>query len=151
MSGGSHRKRRRVTSSATHGSRPPRVARTPKKSVAKNRIRRQLLQDWRGLPEMEDRPDRTTLVASVLEKLLPKLGLGERLQEQQIEEAWKAIVGEFLSAHSSPVALRDGCLLVRVSQPTVRYELEQVWKSKIISSLQERFGKGKVRTLRFQL
>jgi len=36
------------------------------------------------------------------------------------------IVGDFIAAHSAPVALREGVLYVRVLQPALHYELEQV-------------------------
>lgn len=112
-------------------------------------IRKRVLEDWRGLPEGSGRPDRCVAVPDALKKLLPKLGLTERLNEQEILEAWREIVGEFLAAHSAPQSVRAGVLLVHVLQPTVRYELDRTWKSEILRKLRERFGARAIREVRF--
>jgi Dna[CI] antecedent, DciA len=45
-----------------------------------------------------------------------------------------------IAAHSTPVALREGVLYVRVLQPALHYELEQISKSEIPRKLKQRFG-----------
>ena len=82
---------------------------------------------------------------------MQKLGLKERLQESEILAAWKSLVGEFIAAHSCPVALRDGILYVHVLQPALHYELERVTKPEIVRKLKQRFGARTVRDLRFRL
>jgi hypothetical protein len=47
---------------------------------------------------------------------MQRLGLRERLHEAVID-AWSKIVGEFIAAHSAPVALREGRSL-RTRPPT---------------------------------
>jgi predicted nucleic acid-binding Zn ribbon protein len=117
----------------------------------KPKLRSKLLEEWRGLPQVEERPDRMTPVGPVLEKLLTKLGFSERLDEEAMLRSWKALVGDFLAAHSAPVGLKNGELLIRVTQPAVRYELDRVWKKRILDTMQKEFGKSKIRSLRFQL
>ena len=114
-------------------------------------LRKKILADWRGLYEPAERPDKCSPVGAILEKILPKLGLNERLGERQIMEAWHAIVGEFLARHSLPVGLSGGILTVQVLQPSVRYELDRNWKSDILAKLQARFGPRTVREIRFRL
>ena len=80
---------------------------------------------------------------------MQQLGLRERLHETEVIEAWSKIVGEFIAAHSSPVALREGVLYVRVLQPALHYELEQV--SKIVRKLKKRFGPKTIRAIRFRV
>lgn len=92
-----------------------------------------------------------TLVAPVLDVFLKKLGLGERIDEQAIQDCWKEIVGDFLASHSVPVGLKNGSLLVRVSQPSVHYELDRSWRPRILATLRERFGSDRIREIRFQL
>jgi len=82
---------------------------------------------------------------------MPSLGLGERLREQEIQEAWAAIVGDFLAQHSRPTALKNGVLIVQVLQPSVHYELERVWKSEVLQKLKARFGARALREIRFRL
>jgi len=48
-------------------------------------------------------------------------------------------------------ALRDGILYVRVLQPALHYELEQISKSEILRKLQRRFGGKTIRDIRFRV
>jgi predicted nucleic acid-binding Zn ribbon protein len=114
-------------------------------------LRAAVIAEWRGLPEKKMRPDRWQAPADVLPKLMHRLGLRERLHETEVIEAWSKIVGEFIAAHSAPVALRDGVLYVRVLQPALHYELEQVSKIEILRKLKKRFGTKTIRNLRFRV
>ena len=87
----------------------------------------------------------------LLPKLMQRLGLRERLQETEVIEAWAKIVGDFIAAHSAPVALREGVLYVRVLQPALHYELEQVSKIDILRKLNQRFGSKTIRDVRFRI
>ena len=84
-------------------------------------------------------------------KLMQRLGLRERLHETEVIEAWSTIVGEFIAAHSAPVALRESVLYVRVLQPALHYELEQVSKIDILRKLKQRFGGKTIRDVRFRV
>ena len=78
------------------------------------------------------------------------LGLGERMKESEVLQAWKEVVGPFYAAHSLPSQLRDGVLVVRVLQPTVHFEMDRS-KGQIVEKLRARFGSRVVRELRFRL
>ena len=110
-----------------------------------------VIAEWRGLPERKMRPDRWQAPADLLPKLMQRLGLRERLREAEVIEAWSKIVGEFIAAHSAPVALREGVLYVRVLQPALHYELEQVSKVEILRKLKKRFGTKTIRDIRFRI
>ena len=56
-----------------------------------------------------------------------------------------------IAAHSSPVLLREGILYVRVLQPALHYELEQVSKIDILRKLKLRFGAKVIRDVRFRV
>ena len=114
-------------------------------------LRATAIAEWRGLPEKYSRPDRWQAPADVLPKLMQRLGLKERLHETEVMEAWGKIVGEFIAAHSAPVALREGVLYVRVLQPALHYELEQVAKIDILRKLKQRFGAKIIRDIRFRV
>ena len=113
-------------------------------------IRKRVLEDWRGLPEETARPERCVPAADALKKLIQKLGLTERLNEQEIQAAWREIVGDFLAGHSLPVSVRAGVLTIQVIQPAVRYELDRSWKRSILRKLQDRFGAKSVCEVRFR-
>jgi len=114
-------------------------------------LRAAVIAEWRGLPDRKMRPDRWQSPADLMPKLMQRLGLRERLRETEVIEAWSKIVGDFIAAHSAPVALREGILYVRVLQPALHYELEQISKSEILRKLKQRFGSKTIRDLRFRV
>jgi predicted nucleic acid-binding Zn ribbon protein len=114
-------------------------------------LRAAVIAEWRGLPERKMRSDRWQSPAELMPKLMQRLGLRERLQETEVIDAWSKIVGEFIAAHSTPFALRDGILYVRVLQPVLHYELEQVSKIDILRKLKQRFGARTIRDVRFRV
>ena len=114
-------------------------------------LRATVISEWRGLPERRMRPDHWQAPAELLPKLMQKLGLKERLHETEVIEAWAKIVGDFIAAHSAPVALRDGILYVRVLQPALHYQFEQISKADILRKLKQRFGIKTIRDIRFRV
>src|SRR5436309_1279412 len=114
-------------------------------------LRAAAIAEWRGLPDKKARPDHWEATAELLPKLMQRLGLRERLHENEVIEAWAKIVGEFISAHSAPVALRERILYVRVLQPALHYELEQISKNEILRKLKQRFGGKVIRDIRFRV
>ena len=114
-------------------------------------LRAAVIAEWRGFPERKMRTDRWQSPAELVPKLMQRLGLRERLHEREVIDAWFQIVGEFIAAHSTPFALRDGILYVRVLQPALHYELEQVSKIDILRKLKKRFGSKAIRDIRFRV
>jgi predicted nucleic acid-binding Zn ribbon protein len=117
----------------------------------KTSLRARIIAEWRGLPGKTVTHNRWSLPADVLPNLMQRLGLKERLHETEVADAWSNIVGEFIAAHSAPVALREGVLYVRVLQPALHYELEQVSKMDILRKLKQRFGGKIIRDVRFRV
>ena len=78
-------------------------------------------------------------------------------RERQIEtevarQLSPKIVGDLIAAHSTPVALSDRILYVRVLQPALHYEFEQICKpSEILRKLKVRFGAKTIRDVRFRV
>lgn len=113
-------------------------------------FRRHIVAEWRGYREpKEGRP--VSAVSDLVGSLVTRLGLGERICEQEILSAWRDIVGDFLAGHSTPARLVGGVLHVQVLQPTVRYELETRWRSTILEKLRSRFGTSTVKDLKFRI
>jgi predicted nucleic acid-binding Zn ribbon protein len=111
-------------------------------------LRKRVLKEWRGLPS-EATPDKQDVIAEVLGKVVTKLGLHARIKQEEIVSTWNELVGDFLAAHSEPQQLSHGILSVRVLQPTIRYELDRVWKKEVLQKLQARFGTKLIRDVRF--
>jgi predicted nucleic acid-binding Zn ribbon protein len=114
-------------------------------------LRAAVIAEWRRLPERKPQPDRWQSPAELMPKLMQRLGLRERLRETEVIDAWSKIVGDFIAAHSAPVALREGILYVRVLQPALHYELEQISKPEILRKLKQRFGAKTIRDVRFRV
>ncbi|MGZ4983104.1 MAG: DciA family protein [Chthoniobacterales bacterium] len=114
-------------------------------------LRAAVIAEWRGLPEPKPRPDKWSSARELLPSLMQRLGLSERLKEEQVVAAWQSIVGEFIAAHSVPFALREGVLHVRVLQPALHYQFEQISKAGILRKLKQRFGPKVIRDLRFRI
>jgi predicted nucleic acid-binding Zn ribbon protein len=114
-------------------------------------LRAAVIAEWRGLPQRKRQSDRWQSPAELMPKLMQRLGLRERLRETEVIEAWSKIVGDFIAAHSAPVALREGILYVRVLQPALHYELEQISKPEILRKLKQRFGGKTIRDVRFRV
>jgi predicted nucleic acid-binding Zn ribbon protein len=114
-------------------------------------LRSRVLEEWRGLPQPDGRADRTVTVGDALKQLAPKLGLANRLREQEVLNAWSAIVGEFFARHSHPAKLWEGTVIVHVVQPTILYELDRKWKPLVLRKLRERFGSRTIKDVRFRL
>lgn len=113
-------------------------------------IRHRVLAEWRGLPAAPPLEHRAQRLDGVLEKLMKKLGLAERVREEEITRAWSDTVGDWIAQHSSPSRLRQGVLHVQVLQPTIHYELDRS-KPEILRKLRERFGAKTIREVRFRV
>jgi len=114
-------------------------------------LRAAVIAEWRGVQQKKARPDRFHTTGELLPKIMQRLGFRERLHETEVIDAWSKIVGEFIGAHSAPVALREGVLYVRVLQPALHYELEQFSKFDILRKLKQRFGGKTIRDVRFRV
>src|SRR3954469_8355557 len=114
-------------------------------------LRAAVIAEWRGLPANKTRANRWPAPGDVLPKLMKQLGVIGRIRETEVMDAWKQIVGEFIAAHSAPVSLREGVLFVRVLQPTLHYQFEQISKAEILRKLKQRFGAKIVREIRFRV
>ena len=114
-------------------------------------IRAAVIAEWRGLPERKLQADRWQSPSELMPRLMQRLGLRERLRETEVIDAWSKIVGDFIAMHSTPVALREGVLYVRVLQPALHYELEQISKTEILRKLKQRFGAKTIRDIRFRI
>ena len=114
------------------------------------RIRAQILSEWRGFDEPLDLDRGVHTASAFVDRVLRSLGLADGLREQEVLEAWKELAGEFVASHSHPQSVKGGHLVLRVTQPSLRFHLEQL-KPQLLKRLQERFGEERIRSIRFAL
>lgn len=114
-------------------------------------IRKEILREWRGCDEAKDPDAGVRPAAAVLAAVMRGLraaGLADGLDEVQVREAWKELAGDFIGRQSEPVSVRDGLLVLRVTQPSMRFHLEQM-KPLLLERIQEKFGKERIKAIRF--
>lgn len=113
------------------------------------RRRAKALVEWRLMPEPPPVTRNQHATAALIPKLMAKLGLSQRLREEEIAAAWSSIAGEFPARFSHPLKLRYRVLTVAVTQPAVMWTLDRS-KSTLLARLQQKFGRDVIRDLKFQ-
>lgn len=108
------------------------------------------MREWLGCEKPQELGENVSDAGSWVDGILKSLFFAESLDEDEIKAAWKEIAGDFIGANTSPVSVKEGNLVLRVTQPAVRFHLEQL-KPELLKKIQDRFGKNKVRTIRFNL
>lgn len=110
--------------------------------------RDQALADFFGAgPELDSRSNIRTM-DSLLAELMDSMQLEESLAPQILAAAWRKAAGAGLATLSELISVAKNTASIRVSHPTVRYELTRL-KPQIIRALNTELGPGSVRYVRF--
>lgn len=112
-------------------------------SAASSRV----LRDWRGCDEPLDLKKGVHRASDFLEEVMNAAGASTGIQEEKLRLAWKEIAGNFISSHTEPVSVRQGELLLRVSQPALRFQLERM-KPELLARIHQTFGTA-IQAIRF--
>ncbi len=114
------------------------------------RIRRAVLREWRGGDEPVHPDDHLHRATKFLGAILRDAKVSEGIDEERLREMWVEIAGDFIARHATPDSLRGGCLTLKVLQPAMRFQLEQM-KPRLLANLERVAGKGVVKSIRFSL
>ncbi|MBA4311812.1 MAG: DUF721 domain-containing protein [Chlorobiaceae bacterium] len=87
-------------------------------------------------------------IGTAIESVLKQLGIGERLRQYEILEAWSSIVGEQISKVTKAEHIREGKLFVHVTHATWRNELVYL-KKDIIDKLNNAMNQKIVKDIIF--
>ena len=123
------------------------------KSADRHGFREELLREWRGCDEPLDlnagihRPGE--LMAAVL-RVIRAAGAADGLDEAEVRATWQEMAGDFIARHTEPVSVKGGVLVLRVTQPSMRFHLEQM-KPLLLGRIQDRLGADRIRAVRFAL
>jgi len=112
------------------------------------RIREQVLREWRGIDEPLDLDSGMHRPQQSLAVILRRFGIQDGLDEEQVKSAWRELAGDFIASHSQPDSVKNGQLVLRVTQPAMRFHLEQM-KPLLLERLRDLLGHDKIRTIRF--
>jgi predicted nucleic acid-binding Zn ribbon protein len=113
-------------------------------------IREEILREWRGAEEVDDPNAGIHRAAEFMAAILRAAGADEGLQEEQVREAWQELAGDFIARHSEPVSVKGGHLVLRVTQPAMRFHLEQM-KPMLLTRIREQLGEARIKSVKFTL
>jgi hypothetical protein len=116
-----------------------------------SRIREEILGEWRGCEEAQDLNARIhragDFVASIMSGL-GAAGAADGLDEEAVRAAWKDLAGDFIARHTEPVSVKGGHLVLRVTQPAMRFHLEQM-KPMLLTRIRAQLGEERIRSVKF--
>ena len=130
--------------------RPKRDARSMSKPSHASKIREEILREWRGVDEPTDLNAGIHLAEKFVASILRAAGAEDGLQEDQVRAIWKELAGDFIARQTEPVSVKSGILVLRVTQPALRFQLEQM-KPMLLGRIRDQLGEGRVQSIKFAL
>lgn len=115
-----------------------------------SRIREEILREWRGEDEPIDLGVGVHCAAEFISAILRAAGVEDGLHEDQVKAVWKDLAGEFIARHTEPVSIKSGHLVLRVTQPALRFQLEQM-KPMLFSRIRAQLGESRIKSIKFTL
>ncbi|MBU6171683.1 MAG: DUF721 domain-containing protein [Verrucomicrobia bacterium] len=113
-------------------------------------IREEILREWRGCDEAIDTNAGVTIAEKWIRNVLKSVGAADGLDEEVVRSTWKELAGDFIASHTEPVSVRNGHLVLRVTQPAMRFHLEQM-KPMLLTRLREQLGEQRIKSVKFTL
>lgn len=120
------------------------------KPTRREGIHEDLMREWLGCEKITHPARNISQAGDLIDAILKKQFFADSLNEEEVKAVWKKVAGDFIGANTEPISVKDGNLVLRVTQPAMRFHLEQL-KSELLKSIQAHFGKTKVRSIRFSL
>jgi hypothetical protein len=113
-------------------------------------IREEILREWRGCDEVTDLNEGIHSADKFITAILRSAGLEDGLNEDQVRSAWKELAGDFIASHTEPISVKSGHLVLRVTQPAMRFHLEQM-KPMLLTRIRARLGENRIKSVKFSL
>jgi len=113
-------------------------------------IREEILREWRGCDEPIDTNAGVSIAEKWIRNVLKSVGAGDGLDEELVRSTWKELAGDFIANNTEPVSVRNGHLVLRVTQPAMRFHLEQL-KPMLLTRLREQLGEQRIKSVKFTL
>ena len=76
--------------------------------------------------------------------------LAEGIQEQELKTAWREIAGEFIARNTEPASVKNGLLVLRVTQPAMRFQLEQM-KPMLLNRIRDNQATARIKSIKFTI
>ncbi len=113
-------------------------------------LRALTLKQWRLAEPVKDPIRNISHAAESLDKILEELGATGGLEEKQLQDAWLKVAGDFIAKNAKPESLKKGVLVLRVVQPTLKFQLEQM-KGKLLQNFRRELGEGVVKVITLRI
>ena len=113
-------------------------------------IREEILREWRGADEPADLSAGIHLAQSFVAAILRAAGAEDGIDENQVRATWKDLAGDFIAGHTEPVSVKGGHLVLRVTQPAMRFHLEQM-KPLLLTRIKAQLGENRIKSIKFSL
>jgi predicted nucleic acid-binding Zn ribbon protein len=121
-----------------------------KPKIGRDSIHEELMSEWLGCEKPLGLNKNISAAADWIDSILKKQFFAESLNEEEVKAVWKEVAGDFIGSNTEPVSVKDGHLVLRVTQPAMRFHLEQM-KPELLRKIKERFGKEKIKSIKFSL
>ena len=113
-------------------------------------IREEILREWRGCDDVPDLNRGISKAENFIAAILKSAGLEDGLDEDQVRTAWKELAGDFIYRHTEPISVKNGHLVLRVTQPAMRFHLEQM-KPMLLARIRAQLGENRIKSVKFTL
>ncbi|MBC8126961.1 MAG: DUF721 domain-containing protein [Gloeobacteraceae cyanobacterium ES-bin-144] len=113
-------------------------------------IREEILREWRGGDEAVNLNEGIHTADKFISAILRSVGAEDGLHEDQVRSAWKELAGDFISSHTEPQSVKNGHLILRVTQPAMRFHLEQM-KPMLLTRIRSQLGEDRIKSIKFSL
>lgn len=113
-------------------------------------IRKEILREWRGCDEADNLNTGIHTPDQFIQAILRAAGAEDGLHEDQVRSAWKELAGDFIAAHTEPVSVKNGHFVLRVTQPAMRFHLEQM-KPMLLTRIRSLLGENRIQSIKFTL
>ncbi|HEX5790710.1 MAG TPA: DUF721 domain-containing protein [Luteolibacter sp.] len=113
-------------------------------------IRARILREWRGCDEALDLSRGVHTPGEFMQSILRAAGMQDGLHEDQVRAVWRELAGDFVASHAEPVSIRNRQLVLRVTQPSMRFHLEQM-KPMLLERVRARLHEAQIESIKFTL
>lgn len=113
-------------------------------------IREEILREWRGADEVADLNAGIHLAGQFIANILHSAGLQDGIHEDELRAAWKELAGDFIARHTEPASVKGGHLVLLVTQPAMRFHLEQM-KPMLLARIRAQLGENRIKSVKFTL